>query len=186
MSDPANVRAWGRGRVYVAPTGTTMPDDVETELASEWEDLGILDQEFGAEWEVSEESSDYFGWGVGRVRTLYSQFKRSVKIVAAETNATVVELLNPNHGATSADGVTTLVEKAPTHAPRAFVVEETDGEITRRRCIKTGTVTLSAATKDTETATSTRELTIDILPDSDGALWTEITNDPAMEDLVSA
>lgn len=180
MGDPANVRAWGTGKVFVAPLGTTMPTDITTALAVAWKDLGILDQDAGAEWDASEDASDYFGWGVGRVRTLYSKYKRSLKVTAAETNATVIALLNPSHGATTALGVTTFAEKAPTHVPKAFVVEETDGTITRRRCIKSATVMLSSATKDAETGTSLYELTIDIQPDSTGALWTEITDDPAL------
>ncbi len=183
MGNPSNVRAWGKGKVYTAASGTTMPTDPTTALTATWKDLGILDQDAGAEWSASEDTSDYYGWGVGRVRTLYSKYKRSLKVIAAETNAVVIELLNPDHGAVTATGVTTFSEKAPTHVSKAFVVEEVDGTITRRRCIKSATVMLSASTKDAETGTSLYELTIDILPDSNGVLWTEITDDPALADL---
>lgn len=187
MGDTANVRAWQKGEVFVAPKGTSGPTDVTTPLAATWKTLGILEQDAGAEEGREETKSEVFGWGTGLARTLFSKHKRSIKVSALETNATVLKLANPGSTATTAGGVTTFTVKNPTHVQQAFVVEETDGAITRRRIIKAAYASVTGTIKDSETGVTTYEVTIDVTPDATtNEIWTEVSNDPAMVDLTSA
>ena len=187
MGDTANVRAWQGGEVFVAPVGTTGPTNIATPLDAAFKTLGILDQDTGAEEARSEDKSEKYGWGVGKVRVLYSKHSRSIKVMALETNAVVMKLVNQGSTSTAAGGITTTLVKSPTHVREAFVVQETDGPITRRRWIKTADVSVTGTIKDAETDVAGYELTIEVYPDaSSGELWTEISNDPAMVDLTSA
>lgn len=184
MGDSDNVRVWQTGAVYYAPKNTSLPNDLDTDLPGTWKDLGFLDQDSGAEWQESEDTSDYFVWGGGRARRLYSKHTKSVKVVCSESNAELIGLINPDHDASETGGVTTLDIAPPTHEPMAFVIEETDGtEIKRRRCFKRGTVSVTNNPTDGETGVTLVELTIDFSIDSSGAYGIEITNEPAVADL---
>lgn len=187
MGNTANVRAWQQGEVFVAPKGTSGPTDVTTPLAATWKSLGILEQDAGAEESREETKSEVFGWGTGLARTLFSKHKRSIKVTALETNATVLKLINPGSTASTGGGVTTFTVKNPVHVQQAFVIEETDGTITRRRIIKAAYASVTGTIKDAETAATMFEVTIDVTPDaSTGEIWTEISNDPEMVNLTSA
>lgn len=184
MGDTANVRAWGDGEVYVAALNTTAPSDPTTSPSGSWSDLGLLEQDAGAETSYEQDRTEVYSWGKGLARVLTSKHKREIKVVALETNAVVMDLINPGSSATTNGGVTTYVVKNPRSIRRSFLIKETDGDITRLRWIKTGEVTVSSAVTDGETQVSQYELTISIYPDaSTSEIWTEISNDPAMASL---
>ena len=182
MGDTANIRSWQNGEFFVGPVGTTMPTTLSESLDAGFKSLGILDEEAGAAWSVSETSNDYFGWGVGLTRTLYSKHKRSVKVVTQEDNPVVFLVENPGATSTTASGVTTSSVVTPQRQPYAVVATETDGPITRLRLIASAYLTVAPQGED-PTKIGMRDITIDIVPDSTKKLWTEITDDPAMAGL---
>ena len=181
MADSGNVRAWSDGEVYVADLGTPAPTNPTDQISGSWSDIGLLEQDAGAEVTYDSDRTEVYSWGKGLARVLTSKHKREVKIVALETNATVAKIVDTNSTSTVNNGVTTRVVKTPKSVRRSFLIKETDGNITRLRHIKDGEVTVTAPVTDGETAISQHELTISVYPDATTSeVWTEITDDPAM------
>lgn len=182
MANADNVRAWQSGTVLTAPVGTTAPTDIAglESLDPAWKSLGILSEDAGAKWTTENTESDYYGWGTGLARKLFSKHKRSFVVTAAEENAVVHQLENPGSTATSAGGETTITVVTPNYTKSAFLVVEVDGAITRARIIDAGYVKVTPQGDGAEKV-SEREVEVTIIPDAaTGEIWTEITNDPAM------
>jgi hypothetical protein len=174
--DIANPRIWEGADAYVAPLGTTPPDDVATAWAAPWEALGLLSED-GATETRAQDTADHFAWGGLLVRTTKSKFKRTMKITCLEDNLVVFGLANPGSTTDTATGLTTRTVMTPTRDPRAFGLETRDGDITRRRLIPNGEVTEVGEVKFADSDMTAFELTITIYPDSDGVLYTDLTDD---------
>lgn len=172
-----NPRIWEGADAYVAPLGTTPPNDVDTPWAAPWAALGLLSED-GATESRDQDVADHFAWGGILVRTTRSKFKRSMKITALEDNLTVWGLVNPGStSATDGTGLTTRTVKNPTSDPQAFGLETRDGVITRRRIITRGEVTEIGEIKLADSDMTAYELTITIYPDANGVLYTDLTDD---------
>lgn len=176
--DTDNPRIWANADVYVAPVGSTAPTTVSGAWDAAWDDLGLLSEDGITEAQTDQVTTHYALGGI-LVRRVRSQHERTFTVTLLEDTPAVFALLNPGSDAATATGVTTRHVHVPTPAPMAFGIETTDGSITRRIIIDRGEVTAVAdhpIASDTEMAA--REATITVYPDSDGLLYTEITNDP--------
>lgn len=184
--NPNAVRAWLDGEVFIAPAGTAMPTDLDTPLPSAWRSLGVLSQDDGADENRSETSTDIHGWGKGRIRTLHNQFVLDWTVVALERNPAIEELINPQHGATTSQGLTTWETKAPVHTPVAVVLQIADGPKRERRCAYRADATVSATKKASETDVEKTTITLNLYANDTGSFFRTISNDPIMAGLVSS
>ena len=174
--DIDNPRIWAGADVYVAPVGTTAPTNIATPLNAAFEALGLLGED-GASESRDQDSTDHYAWGGILVRTTRSKHKRTLNVIALEDNLTVLGLVEPNSVTTDNGTIATTVVSVPTDPdPRAFVLEVTDGDITKRRSIPKGEVTEVAEVKLSDSDMTAYELTITIYP-VDGVLYTDITDD---------
>lgn len=172
-----NPRIWLNADVYVADTGTTGPTDIVTDWPAGWEALGLLSQD-GMTETRDESVNDHFAWGGILVRTTRSNHKRSFTVTALEDNPVVFALVNPGSEADTVGDVTTRTIKVPGTDIRAFGLELRDGDIVKRRVIPRGEVVEVGEITRSESEMEMYELTINVYPDGDGVLYTDITNDP--------
>lgn len=182
--DTDNVRIWVGADVYVAPVGTTAPTDTTTALAAAFTALGLLSDD-GMTETREEEVTDHYAYGGTLVRTTRSKHKRTITVTALEDNDIVFDLVNPGSTATTSAGptppagTTTRTVKVPSAPnPKAFVLELSDGTITKRRHIARGEVIDVGDVSISDNEMAMYELTINIYPASDGTLYTDITDDP--------
>mgnify|MGYP000075347724 CR=1 FL=1 len=173
----ANPRIWSLADVYAAPIGTTGPTNIATALNAGFLPLGLTSED-GFEETLDNDVTRHHARGGILVRTTKSKHQRQIKVTALEENVTVWGLVNPGSGVASASGITTRTVKRPTANPMAFVIQETDGSITRRRYIPRGEVTEVGAVTSNDDQMSMYELTIDIYAAADGTLYLDITDDP--------
>ena len=175
--DPTNAREWAEADAYTAVLGTTAPTDVATAWTTvdpAWAALGLLDGEQGFTEMSSQSVTDTFAWGGILVRSVRSQQKRSVKMVALEGNDTVFSLVNPGSPTPSlAGGLTTRQVYTRQPDKRLFGLELREGTTTLRRYF-TGEVMEVGDIVDAEGKVTAYELTVDIYPDGTGLLYTEL------------
>ena len=179
--DTANPRVWVNADVYVAPVGTAGPTDVTTALGAAFLPLGLLSED-GMTETREEDVDDKYAWGGILVRTTRSRHKRSFAVTALEDNAVVRQLLNPSGSSTTTTGTTTRVVKVPGPNVRAFVIQLVDGDIIKRIHIPRGEVVEVGDRTYSDSEMSMVELTINVLPASDGTLYNEITDDPQADE----
>lgn len=183
MATVANVRIWEGARVLCAPVGSTAPVDLTTAFAAEWLDLGAVAEDSG-EQSLDSESNDYYvrgPEGVLLARTTNNKFKRSLTVAAAEDNANVLAITEPDSVATTVTGVTTILHKQGAgSAEWAVALELKDGVKTRRLIIPRAAVAVSALPRLFGSEPGVTELTVTAYYASDSSWGTEITNDPAM------
>lgn len=176
--DTDNVRIWVGADVYVAPVGSTAPTDTTTALDAAFEALGLLSDD-GMTESREDEITDHYAYGGTLVRTTRSKHKRTITVTALEDNDVVFGLVNPGSSASTVTGTTTRTVKVPSEPnPKAFVIELTDGAITKRRVIPRGEVVDVGDVSISDDEMAMYELTITVYPASDGTLYTDITDDP--------
>lgn len=176
--DTENPRIYRLGDVYAGDLDTPAPTDVETALNAGFEPLGLLSED-GLTESREEEVTDHYAWGGILVRTTRSKHKRSFRVTALEDNPIVFDLVNPGSTAETAGGVTTREVSVPVSSPKAFVFEVTDGDYVARIHVARGEVIEVGDVVRGEADMVMRELTINVYPDEEGLLYTEITSDPA-------
>lgn len=172
-----NPRIWLGGKVHEGPVGTTAPDDVETALDGDFNDLGLLSED-GTEEARDDDTSEHYARGGVLVRVTRSKHKRTIKVSCLEDNPIVQSLINPGSTQSTTLGLTTRSIKIPTPNPRAFVITDTDGTYTARKSIARGEV-IEVGPEKRGPEMTMRELTIVVYPSADGTLYTEITDEPA-------
>lgn len=175
--DTANPRVWLNGDVYTAPVGSTAPVNVAAAWDTAWKAVGLLSED-GLTEAREEDSTDHYAWGGILVRTTRSHHKRSFSFTVLEDNLVVFGLVAPGSTAATATAITTRTIKVPTVNVVAFGVEMKDGTVTKRLVIPRGEVVEVGDTTFGEADMAMRELTVNVLPASDGTLYKEITNDP--------
>lgn len=179
---PANARVWINADVYVAPLGTTAPTDVATAWAAAWKVVGLLSEE-GMTEAREDDSTDHYAWGSILIRTTRSKHKRSFVVAVLEDGLTVQGIVNPGStsvtsaGPTPPAGTVTRTIRVPGVNIQAFGFQFADGTVTRRIAIPRGEVVEVGDVTYSDADLYMRELTINVLPASDGTLYTEITND---------
>ena len=97
--NPENTSVWGDANAFVAPKGTTLPADIDTEFGAGWELVGILDGSAGLPEGRSRSETDHSGWGVGIIKTTFKDEKVEVMFTALEWNETVRGLVYPGSSA---------------------------------------------------------------------------------------
>lgn len=178
----ANPRIWEGADLWTAPVGTAIPEllaDAMTTIPA-WKAVGLLSED-GASEARDEDTTDSYAWGGKLVRTQRSKHKRTITVTCLEDNLVVFGLVNGVNSTATTDSVTsvnTRTVKVPNTEKVSFVLELTDGPITRRRHIPTGEVTEVGEVTLSDTDMQAFELTITIYPDADGTLYYDYDNDP--------
>lgn len=86
----AEVRVDLDGTVNVAPSGTTLPTDTTTALDAAFVDLGLTSEEGVSEGEESN-SVDISSWQKGVVRTLLTDYKKTMSFTLIQSSDDVLE-----------------------------------------------------------------------------------------------
>lgn len=169
---------WTGADVYIAPVGTTAPTTLATAWAAAWKPVGLLDGEEGFTETREEDSSEYHAWGGVLYRRTTGKHKRTFKFVALEDNETTFGLINPGSTRTATGGVKSATIKVPTAGTRFAVGFETrDGDKTKRRIVKTAEVVEVGEIKESESEPTVYEITVVVIPEADGTLYTTLETD---------
>lgn len=182
-----DVRIWTGADVYAGPTTSTAPTDVATALDTDFEPLGLIDQDAGIGEEFSSDDTDHYAYGSVLVRKTSIKTKVTLSLTALENSDLVYQLANPGSDSETAGGITTRTNRPKNLglAIRSFVLEKTDGDITSRLYIPRGQVTIAGSRTTSDNEMYGTPLVIDILGASDGDDETyfsiEITDDPAAD-----
>lgn len=95
--DPGNVRIWQDARVYLSDDATrpAIPTDVDTALAADWTEVGILDGDAGLTEDRSLAEAKHYGWGIGLIKYGSKNFEVARKMTILEDNAETRKLITP-------------------------------------------------------------------------------------------
>ncbi|MEV0267721.1 hypothetical protein AB0H43_03015 [Hamadaea sp. NPDC050747] len=172
--DPTKVDFWSGADVYIAPLGSTVPTDLETDWAAAWKPAGLLDGDEGFTWEREVDTADFFAWGGIHVKTTKSKHKRTVTVVMLEDNDVTFDVINPGSTRTTALGVTTSVVKVPESKEFMIGFEMNEGDLRKRRWVKRAAVQSVAEIKESESNPTVYTPTIVLYPEADKTLFTEL------------
>lgn len=175
--DTKNASQWHDADVWIDFSGTAAdPEDTFTAYASGWEAVGLLDGAEGFEEERDEETSESYAWGGVLVRKRRSKHKRTIKFVAMEDNPTTFRLVNPGstRAAANGDDVVVSTVKIPKYEDFRISFSTVDGDKVRRRTAA-ATIEEIGSIASTEEEPEVYEITVLILPEADGTLWTDLT-----------
>jgi hypothetical protein len=178
-----NVRVWGDvdSAVYVGPEGTAMPTTATAAPGAAFEELGWLGDDGLTETRDVNSDQKRAWQGGALVRTVRASDSRQFKFVCWETNATTIGLTRPGSTPTTATGVTTTPVKAYTGSDiRAWIIDQRDGAINNRKLIPHGEVVDMGDIVGKNGDLVAYELTVEVYPDTNGVLYTELTDDPAV------
>ncbi|MGW6699640.1 hypothetical protein [Nocardia sp. NPDC055049] len=100
--NPDAVQIYSDAAVYVGKTlNPTRPATIGDSFDETWDNLGILNGDSGItnprEWDTTE----HFGWGIGRYRKGHKNFKESRVMTCLESNATTRRIARPGSTATN-------------------------------------------------------------------------------------
>ena len=178
-----NPRVWLEGDVYVANTTATAPTAIGDDLENlGFEALGLLSED-GLTESQDNDVTDHRAWGGILYRTTRTKHKRTFTVTCLEDNALVFDLVNPGSSWSSSGGTTTRTVNVPSEPnPKSFIFKTVDGDYTSLLYVATGEVTDVGEVPRNENDPTMYELTITVYPDSDGVLYTDITDNPAADD----
>jgi hypothetical protein len=182
--DVANIRVFGdvRSAVYVAPVGTTAPTAPDTAPAVGWLELGWLGEDGVTETREVDTDTKRAWQGGTVVRTVRTSDTRRFSVVALETNVVTAGLIRPGSTPSTTAGVTTTPVKSYVGQDvRAWIIDTFTADIETRKVITRGEVVEIGDVVYQNAEITAYELTIECLPDTNGVLYTELTNDPALE-----
>lgn len=173
----SNTALWGNADVYVAPASSLGPINVVQAYAAPWAAVGLLDGDEGFTIAQENETNEVYAWGGLLVKRTKSKHKRTIKFVCLEENATTFGLLNPGSTAPGAAvaGLTTKTIKVPSNTEIAVSFEVRDGYNVKRRTVKRAVVEEVGEIKESESDLSMYEVTLVLLPESDGTLYVELS-----------
>lgn len=178
--DAANVRVGITGGVRSAPVGTTAPTNPTDAYGVGWNEYGYVGED-GVEETFTSESTDIRAWQNGvLVRTVNSKTDAMFKFMVIETNKTILADFRPGSSVSTNTGITTTVVKPISPNPKAFSIDVIDGAYNTRKIIPRGEIVdRGPITYKTDEAIG-YEITIKAYPASDGTLYIEYSNDPAV------
>jgi len=178
--DAANVRVGITGGVRSAAVGTTAPTDPTSAYGAGWNEYGYISED-GVEETFTSESTDIRAWQNGvLVRTVNSKTDAMFKFMVIETNKTILADFRPGSTVSTSAGVTTTTVKPIAPNPKAFALDVIDGTYNTRKIIPRGEIVdRGPVTYKTDEAIG-YEITIKAYPASDGTLYVEYSNDPAV------
>lgn len=179
-----NVRVWGDidSGVYVGNKGATPPTDATTAPDSaDFTELGWISDDGLTETRDTNSDQKRAWQGGALVRTVRSSDTRRFKFVCWETNATVMGLTRPGSTVTTATGITHTQVKAYTGSDiRAWIIDQRDGNINVRKIVPQGEVTEIGDIVSKNGDLVAYEMTVECYPDSNGVLYEEYSDDPAV------
>lgn len=173
----SNANLWQNADVYIAAANTAGPANVYAAWAIAWSAVGLLDGEAGFAEGRKDDSNEIYAWGGLLVKKTKTKHKRTIKFTCLEDNETVFGLLNPASTRTTASGLTSATVVVPSLTEFAIGFESRDGATTKRRYVKRAVIEEVGEVKETETGLTIYEITVAILPETDGTLYTEISGD---------
>lgn len=178
--DAANVRVGITGGVRSAPVGTTAPTNPTDAYGAGWAEYGYISED-GVEETFTSESTDIRAWQNGvLVRTVNSKTDAMFKFVVIETNKNILADFRPGSSVSTAAGITTTTVKPITPNARAFSLDVVDGSYNTRKVIPRGEIVDRGAIVYKNDEAIGYEVTIKVYPASDGTLYLEYSNDPAV------
>lgn len=175
--NPANAALWANADVFVGPVGATLPTDLTTpwdQVDPEWGLVGLLNGENGFVETREEEVNQHFAWGGLLVRISRAQHQRNITFTALEDNDVVFDLINPGSERDTTGGLTTSIVRVPTPDTFAIGFETRDGVNVRRRVVKTAQIQEMGDVVDSESELRMYEVTVALLPQADGELYTDL------------
>lgn len=178
--ESANVRVAITGGVRSAPVGTTAPVNPTDAYAAGWLEYGYISED-GVTETFTSESTDIRAWQNGAlVRTINSKTDAMFKFVVLETNKVIKADFFPGSTIGTTTGITTTTVKAVQPNPRAFALDILDGSVHIRKIIPRGEITTRGDLVYKNDEPIGYEVTIKVYPASDGTLYIEYTDDPAV------
>jgi hypothetical protein len=175
--DTTNAALWTGADVYIHDTpGTAGPTDVIEAWGTGWKPVGLLDGEEGFTIERDEDVEEHYAWGGVLVKQSRGKHKRTIKFVCLEDNAETFGLVNPGSERTETDGEVTSTIKVPSSREFAIGFEVRDGNSVKRRIASRASVAEVGEIKEAEAELMMFEITVVILPEADGTLYTELWN----------
>lgn len=178
-----NVRVYGDidSAVYVGDKGATPPTDAVAAPGAAFTELGWLGDDGLTETRDVSADQKRAWQGGALVRTVRSSDTRKFKCVAWETTATVMALTRPGSEVTTTAGVTHTKVKAFTGSDiRSWIIDQKDGDINVRKIVAQGEVVEMGDIVSKNGELVAYELTIECYPASDGTLYEEYSDDPAV------
>lgn len=162
--DTDNASLWADADVYIAPLGSPIPADVDTNFSAAWDLVGLLDGDAGFIEARTWDKSDHFAWGDILVRTGRKNFKLTKKFTALEDNEVTAALMWPG----SPGGV--LKTPRPDRILIAF--ETTEGD-TKRRVISAHQVEVDLVDDINENESDLTKYAFEatIFPNAAGDYW---------------
>ena len=177
LNDEA-VRSGDVGDVYVAPVGSTLPDDVTTALDAAFEQTGLISTDGMTEtYKVTKNVIKAWQRKAG-VRTLTPETEWTFKFVALESSPLIHELFYGGDTTVTAGVARSAVANNPVGTERAFVFEFVDGDVVDRFVIPKGDITDRGDLKRSADDATMYELTITVLGTTADDLGYKLSNDP--------
>ncbi len=182
--DTENARLYGdiNSGVWVADIGTTAPAARTTTPGTGWVELGWMGEDGITESrDVDSDTKKAWQGGV-TIRTVRSSDSRRFSFVCLETNAATAGIVRPGSTVTTTGGVTKTSVKAFTGTDeRAWIIDVRDGKgINTRKVVPRGEVVEIGDVVYNGTDLTVFEITVECYPDSNGVLYDEYTDDPAL------
>lgn len=178
--DTTNASLWTGADVYIHDVpGTAGPTDATDDWPTGWNPVGLLDGEEGFTIGRDEDTDEHYAWGGILVKQSRGKHKRTIKFVCLEDNAVTFGLVNPGSTRSAPDATTgevTSTIKVPQSREFAIGFETRDGNSVKRRIASRASVEEIGEIKEAEAELSMFEVTVVILPEADGTIYTEIWN----------
>lgn len=179
----ANVRVYGDidSGVWVGNVGTTAPTTPTAAPGVGWTELGWLGDDGLTEARELDSDQKRAWQGAAVVRTVRTSDTRRFTFVCLETNTAVMGLVRPGSTPSTNAGITTTAVKAFTgQDPRAWLLYQRDGAIDVLKIIQNGEVVEQSDITSQNGEIVAYEMTVECYADSNGVLYTELSNDPAV------
>ena len=82
----------GNGHIYLAPYGTTMPNDIDDALDSAFQEFGYTTED-GFRLSAERESTDIFGWqSINKLRSVQTSFSVTISLDFLQSNEDIFQL----------------------------------------------------------------------------------------------
>lgn len=173
------VRVGVTGKVYAAPVGTALPDDVTTPLNAAFEEVGLINEDGLTEaLEVTKEMLPAWQRPAG-IRTLTTEVSWTWQFSAMESSPIVFDLYYGGAlSAVDAGVSTTSIPAWPASTEKAWVIEIEDGDVITRYAIPKGDVTEREEVSHVNTEGTVYGITVAVLGTNIDYMGYRITNDP--------
>ena len=180
------VRVGVIGKVYAAPVGTALPDDIVTPLNAAFQEVGLISEEALTEsLEVTKELLRAWQRPTG-VRTLTTEVNWTWQFACMETSPIVLELYYGGAVSSVDAGVsTTTIPAWPSATEKTWVIEIEDGDVTTRYVIPKGDVTEREEVNHVHTEGTMYGITVAVLGTDLDEMGYRITDDPEFADEAS-